>query len=76
MKPTAAHIKDYLGALFQANALLQRYQGMDARLDGKRKLVFTLAQAMYLTPRSRAGVAPKQKEEEQPKNEMEELLNE
>lgn len=56
------------------NALLARYQGMDARLDGKRKLLHALAQSLYLTPRSRAGVEPPTKEPDTPKSEMEGLL--
>src|SRR5690606_13448911 len=65
-KPKAEDLKDYYNALGQANALLQRFQGMDARLDGKRKMVFALAQSLYLTPRSRAGVAPPEKPAEEP----------
>lgn len=67
-------MKNYYNALAQANALLQRFQGMDARLDGKRKLVVALAQSLYLTPRSRAGVAPTEKEPEEPKSDMEKML--
>lgn len=71
VKPNAENMKEYFNALAQANALLQRFQGMDARLDGKRKLVFALAQSLYLTPRSRAGVAPTEKEPEAPESEIE-----
>lgn len=74
ISPTPETMKDYFNALSQANALLQRFQGMDARLDGKRKLVFSLAQSLYLTPRSRAGVAPPEKEPDEPKDDMEQLL--
>ena len=74
LKPKSEDLKTYLDALAQANALLQRFQGMDARLDGKRKLVFALSQALYLTPRSRAGVAPEEKEQEEPQSEMDKLL--
>lgn len=74
MKPKPGQRQDYVNALTQANALLQRFQGMDARMDGKRKLVFALAQSLYLTPRSRAGVAPTEKEPEEPKSEMEKML--
>lgn len=74
-KPKGDQIKDYLGALGQANALLQRFQGIDARIDGKRKLIFSLAQSLYLTPRSRAGVAPTEKPPEAPKSKMDELLD-
>lgn len=61
---SAEDIKMYLAMLEQKNALLARYQGLDARLDGKRKLLHALAQSLYLTPRSRAGVDPKRKSEE------------
>jgi hypothetical protein len=58
-------IKDN-GELFKALELLgamnTRLQGFDARLDGKRKLLHSLAQSLYLTPRARAGVAPSPKE--------------
>lgn len=73
-RPTTETIEAYSEALAQANKLMQRFQGMDARLDGKRKMVFAMAQSLYLTPRSRAGVAPTEKEPEQPKDELESLL--
>lgn len=76
MKPKADELKPYFEALAQANALLQRFQGMDARMDGKRKMIVTIAQSLYLTPRSRAGVAPTEKEPEQPKDPMDSLLSE
>jgi phage terminase small subunit len=75
LNPTNKNLKDYFGALAAANALLQRFQGMDARLDGKRKMIFTLAQSLYLTPRSRAGVAPEEKEPEEPQDDMGKLLD-
>jgi hypothetical protein len=75
MKPRADNLKDYFGALAQANALLQRFQGMDARLDGKRKYLLSLEQSLYLTPRSRAGVSPTPKDDEEPpKDGMDQLL--
>jgi phage terminase small subunit len=58
------------------NALFMRYQGMDARLDGKRKLLLSLSQSLYLTPRSRAGVEPPTKEPEHEQDDMEKLLDE
>jgi hypothetical protein len=57
------------------NALFTRFQGMDARLDGKRKLLHALSMSLYLTPRSRAGVEPPMKEPEAPQSEMEKVLN-
>ena len=68
-------LKNYLSLLNQLNALLTRLQSFDARIDGKRKLIHSLSQSLYLTPRSRAGVAPAQREEDDPMDEMETLLN-
>ena len=76
IKPDPKQLNNYYNALAQANALLQRFQGMDARLDGKRKMVVLIAQSLYLTPRSRAGVAPQEKPPEMPKSEMGDLLDE
>jgi hypothetical protein len=76
IKPKGDQLKDYFGALSQVNALLTRLQGFDARLDGKRKLALMLEQSLYLTPRSRAGVSPKEKEKEQPKKGIDALLDE
>lgn len=76
IEPDPDQLGNYYNALAQANALLQRFQGMDARLDGKRKLVVAIAQSLYLTPRSRAGVAPQEKPPEKPKSEMGGLLDE
>lgn len=75
-KPKADQIKDYVQMWSVVNALFARFQGMDARLDGKRKLLHALSQSLYLTPRSRAGVEPPMKEPEQPKSEMDKLLGE
>ena len=58
------------------NALYQKFQGLDARLDGKRKHLHTLQQSLYLTPRSRAGVVPPPKEVETQLSMMEQLLGE
>ncbi len=74
MRPTKKNLKDYYGALMAANALLQRFQGMDARLDGKRKMLVAMEQSLYLTPRSRAGVAPPEKPDEEPESEMDKML--
>jgi len=67
LKPTKSDDggwKLYLNLLKQYNALNSRVVGLDARLDGKRKMLHSLAQSLYLTPRSRAGVAPAEKEQE------------
>lgn len=74
INPDPKELKWYYLALNQANALLQRFQGMDARMDNKRKMLVGMAQSLYLTPRSRAGVAPPEKEPDEPKSEMDKLL--
>ena len=49
---------------------------LDGRADRKRALALQLRQSLYLTPRARAGVAPAKKEEPEPPDELEQLLNE
>jgi hypothetical protein len=75
LKVTDESYKNYLHLLEQYGAILARLQGLDARLDGKRKLIHSLSQSLYLTPRSRAGVAPPEKIIEI-QSEMEKLLSE
>ena len=65
-KKTTEEVDEYISYSSQRIAVAARYQGLDARLDGKRKLLHALAQSLYLTPRSRAGVDPKRKGEETP----------
>ncbi len=74
MKPRGEEMKEFYKILEQKNALLARYQGLDARLDGKRKLQHTQAQSLYLTPRARAGVAPAEKPPAEPEDPMEQLI--
>lgn len=49
---------------------------LDARLDRKRSLLLQLRQSLYLTPRARAGVVPEGKPKEEPKDDLERLLDE
>jgi hypothetical protein len=74
MKPKPDQFKNYFNALAACNALLQRYQGLDARADGKRKLLHDLARSLYLSPRSRVGVSPQEKPPKEPPDEMTRLL--
>ena len=66
INPKGEQLKTYYQLLEQYNALNTRVQGLDARLDGKRKLLHSLSQSLFLTPRSRAGVAPTEKPTEKP----------
>lgn len=75
LKPTAENMKEYVQLWEIVNGLFGRFQGMDARLDGKRKLLHALSQSLYLTPRSRAGVAPPTKEPDAPLSPMEKTLS-
>ncbi len=48
---------------------------LDSRTDRKRALLLQIRQSLYLTPRARAGVAPAKKEPDEPKDELEKLLD-
>ena len=76
IKPNTDTLKDWVQMWNVVNGLFQRFQGIDARLDGKRKLLHILAQSLYLTPRSRAGVAPAEKEVEPEGDDMDALMRE
>jgi len=75
IKPTPETLKTWVQMWDVVNGMFQRFQGLDARLDGKRKLLYALSQALYLTPRSRAGVAPAERKKEE-KDDMGRLLEE
>jgi len=75
IKPSDDNLETWVKMWGVVNAMFQRFQGMDARLDGKRKLLLAIAQSLYLTPRSRAGVAPPEREAEAPKSAMGALLD-
>jgi phage terminase small subunit len=74
IKPTTEDLKEWVAMWGIVNALFGRFKEMDARLDAKRKLLHTLSQSLYLTPRSRAGVAPQEREDAEPDDEMARLL--
>jgi hypothetical protein len=52
------------------------YVSIDQRMDRKGSRLDTLRQQLYLTPRSRAGVTPTEKDMELENDPMEKLLNE
>lgn len=56
--------RSYQALVREYHYLISRMQGFDARIDGKRKLIHSISQSLYLTPRSRAGVVPKPKRPE------------
>lgn len=76
IKPKSDTLKTWVQMWDVVNGMFQRFQGMDARLDGKRKLLLSVSQSLYLTPRSRAGVAPPEKEKPPEKKGMEAILGE
>jgi hypothetical protein len=58
------------------NCSLGEVVKLDARVDRKRALLHDLRQSLYLTPRSRAGVAPPEKPPKEPKSEMAKIIDE
>lgn len=48
---------------------------LDARCDQKRKLLLSLRQSLYLTPRARAATAPSKKAKEEATDPFEDLLD-
>jgi len=71
----AASIEVALQATALADDLLESLVKIDARADRKRALATQMRQSLYLTPRARAGVAPKQKEKEEQPDELDAILN-
>lgn len=66
-------------AFMMANKVTSSFDAivkLDGRVDRKRDLMFKMRQHLYLTPRSRAGVAPNQKEREKEEDPLEAFLNE
>jgi phage terminase small subunit len=64
-------------ASFLANKITGSFEAIlkiDGRVDRKRDLMFKLRQSLYLTPRARAGTAPKGKPPEEPVDPMDALL--
>jgi hypothetical protein len=74
IKPNPDTLKVWVNMWDVVNAMFQRFQGMDARLDGKRKLLLAVSMSLYLTPRSRAGVAPPIKDDVPEKSNTEKAL--
>lgn len=61
--------QDHLSALALIDKIQKSYDviiKIDARLDAKRKLAFSIRQSTFMTPRSRSGVKPAQDPEKMP----------
>jgi len=76
LKPTKDNLKEFVSMWSQFNGVTGNFKGFSARLDAHRANMHELARSMYLTPSSRAGVAPTAAPPEEPKDPMEELLEE
>ncbi len=59
----------------QLNAAYRLLINLNGRIDRKRKICMVMRHDLYLTPRSRAGVAPGAKPPEPEKDPMEEVLD-
>jgi phage terminase small subunit len=68
-------LKIFTKAAEAVNWAFDKIVKIDGRVDRKRSLLLTLRQSLYLTPRSRAGVAPQEKPPEEPEDDMTKLLN-
>ena len=68
-------IKTWIKAQEAVNWAYDKVIKIDGRVDRKRALLLQLRQSLYLTPRSRAGVAPAEKPKEEPEDDMTKLLN-
>jgi hypothetical protein len=71
----AANLEVALQAAALAEDLLESLVKIDGRADRKRALALQMRQSLYLTPRARAGVAPKQKDKEEQPDELDAILN-
>jgi phage terminase small subunit len=58
----------------QLTQMMKEIKALDARKDAKRALMLKLAQSSWLTPRSRLGVNPTEKEKPDTDDPMEDLL--
>jgi len=67
-------IKAFAKAQESVNWAYDKIIKVDGRVDRKRALLLQLRQSLYLTPRSRAGVAPAEKPKEEPEDDMTRLL--
>jgi hypothetical protein len=67
--------KELMRALVQLQSAFTDIVKLDGRVDRKRALLLQLRQSLYMTPRARAGAAPKEKEKELPKSAMAKLLD-
>jgi phage terminase small subunit len=67
-------LKTFTKAQEAVNWAFDKIVKIDGRVDRKRALLFQLRQSLYLTPRSRAGVAPQEKPPEEPEDDMTKLL--
>lgn len=68
-------LKTFIKAAEAVNWAYDKIVKLDGRVDRKRALLLQLRQSLYLTPRSRAGVAPTEKPEERAKGDMDEVLD-
>lgn len=69
------NLEQLMDVIKEKTKLLKEIKGIDARLDVKRSHIHKMMQSLYLTPRTRAGVAPPAKPPEEDLSEMDKLLD-
>lgn len=73
--PELCDRKGLMHASEAAGYAFEKIIKVDGRVDRKRSLLLSLRQSLYLTPRSRAGVAPAEKQKEAPRSDLDALLD-
>jgi len=74
-EPEGCDRKELMKAVERAGYAFERIVKVDGRVDRKRALILSLRQSLYLTPRSRAGVTPQDKQKEAVKSDLDALLD-
>jgi phage terminase small subunit len=74
-EPDGCDRKELIKAIERAGYAFERVVKVDGRVDRKRALILSFRQSLYLTPRSRAGVTPQDKQKEEAKSELDALLD-
>jgi phage terminase small subunit len=73
--PEEMAAEERIERMAKVNSAMNDCVKLDGRVDRKRTLLLQWRQSLYMTPRARAGTAPKTREPEEPKDALETLLD-
>ena len=68
-------VKAFTKANNSVNCSMDEIVKLDARADAKRKMILSMRQSLFLTPRARAGAIPNEKPAEKPKSATDQLID-